>query len=82
MKVRKTEWVETEVTVEVTAEDIVEAIAESTDSASLVKRGINNCYTFLRGISDEAIAEMNPAVKKTIHEAMLAQVNRFAPSNV
>lgn len=78
MKIEKIVDAMVTVDVEITLEDIVEAIAESTDTPGLIVRGINNCYRFLKAIPDEAITEMNPEKRKVIFNGLNEQIARFA----
>lgn len=78
MKIEKKIDVMATVDVEITLEDIVEAIAECTDHPGSIVRGINNCYKFLKAIPDEAITEMNPEKRKVIFNGLNEQVVRFA----
>ena len=80
MKIEKTIETCVDVTVDVDLEDIVCAISESRESTPLILRGINNAHTFLKAIPDEKIAEMNEKQKRTIYDAMLLQVQRYAVS--
>lgn len=76
MKVAATaEFVEVEVNI--TLEDIVCAIAEETDSESMVLRGISNCHRFLKAVPDSVIAKMSDKQRETIHAALLEQVQRY-----
>lgn len=82
MKVVK--WVdvgEVEVKIDLSAEDIAEAISEDPKRADTAKRGINNAYCFLKAIPDEVIAEMTPQIRATIFQAMTVQVERFKPAD-
>ena len=67
-----------EVEVDISLEDIVCAIAEDTDSAHTVMRGISNCHRFLKAIPAETIAAMTDKQCETIHTALLEQVQRYA----
>jgi hypothetical protein len=78
VKIEKCVNTDIEVEVEIDLEDIVCAIAESTDSAHLVMRGISNFHRFLKAVPDEMVRQMNEKQRKTIHDALLPLVKRFA----
>lgn len=68
---------EIEIKIDLSAEDIAEAIAEDPTRVNTAKMGINNAYVFLKAIPDSVIAEMTPEARATIYRAMGAQVKRF-----
>jgi hypothetical protein len=66
-----------EVEVEITAEDIVQALTESSDTMHDVKRALANFYGFLKAIPDEMIADLGPLTRSILHKALSEQVKRF-----
>lgn len=68
-----------DVEVDVSLEDITDAIAECVDTERSVLRGVTNCHRFLQAIPDEIIAGLNDHQRETVFNAMTVQVNRFAP---
>lgn len=78
MKIEKVVEIAAEVEVHVSVEDIACAIAEETDCLPHVLRGINNAHSFMKAIPDSMIGQMNEKQKRTIYDAMLLQVQRFA----
>lgn len=81
MKIEKQVETCVDVEVHISLEDIVCAIAEDPRALSTVLSGINNSHTFFKAIPDEIIAQMNDKQKRTIHNAMLLQVNRYADTS-
>lgn len=76
-----TQWVEfpgQEVEVDISLEDIVNALTESTDSLFDVKRGLNNFYQFLKAIPDDMIREISTQARQLIHTKLTKEVQRFA----
>lgn len=80
MKIEKQVETCVDVEVHISLEDIAYAIAEDPRAMTSVLAGINNAHTFLKAIPDEIIAQMNDKQKRTIHNAMLLQINRYAVS--
>ncbi len=77
MKIEKQVETFVDVEVEVTLEDIVCAISESTESLSLCLRGISNCHRFLQAIPDEIVAQMNANQHQIIGAFLKLQALRF-----
>lgn len=73
-----TKYVEMDVEVDVSLEDITMAIKTSTDTLSDVLAGVNNCHRFFKAVPDAIIDSMNEHQRKIIYDAMLIQVNRYA----
>jgi hypothetical protein len=80
MKIEKQVETCVDVEVHISVEDIACAIAEETNCLSDVLRGINNAHSFLKAIPDSIIEQMNESQKRTIHNAMLLQIHRYAES--
>lgn len=78
MKVTK--WYEPpggEIEVEITAEEISQALAEETDSVSACLRGLNNCAGFLRAIRPGMIELMGDKQREIIRGFLKEQAARF-----
>lgn len=66
-----------EVKVEVSLEDIRNAILESPDSKHETILLLTRCSAVLKSISDEMIALLNDAQRKVIEEALSSQAARY-----
>ena len=83
MKIHKLINVETEVEVNVTAEDIANAIADCDefDRVNIVLYGINNIGAYMKAIPDSVVAEMNDAQKQVVAKFLNDQARRFMPND-
>lgn len=74
-----TQWVEWagDVEIDVSMEDITNALSGATDKPFAVSMGMNNAACFMRAIPDSIIAEMKEPHRKTIREFLLKQSERF-----
>jgi hypothetical protein len=77
MKIYKWVEFEKEIEVDVSLEEIVEAIHGETDNVHLCMKGINNISRFLKAIPDEVIAEMTQPQKQLICNFLSDQSNRY-----
>ena len=77
MRVTKRISVETEVEVDVSAEDCARAIAEDPESKHTVLLGIDTAARFLRAIPDDLISEIPDEAKKVISDFLDEQRKRF-----
>jgi hypothetical protein len=77
MKIYKWVEFEKEIEVDVSLEEIVDAIHGETDDVYLCMKGINNISRFLKAIPDEVIAEMTHPQKQSICNFLSDQSNRY-----
>lgn len=72
---------ETEVEVNVSAEEIAEAITQQDhERIGVVLQGINGCAQWLKAIPDEMIAGMNESHRKIVGDFLREQSARFMPN--
>lgn len=77
MKVRKLLTTETEVEVDINAEDITKALKDHEDSQTEWLSLINSCAQVLNAIPDSAINEMYESQRKIIREFLLKASKKF-----
>lgn len=78
MKIPKYIDIQQEIEVDVTAEEIAQAFADSPDSFRHAISGINNCARFVKAITPEMVAEMNEPTRKCIADFFAEQAARFS----
>jgi hypothetical protein len=78
MKVSKSISMEHEFEFDITWEEIAASLHEESDRPGAALRGLNNCASLMRGITPEAIAEMNPTQRQIISNFLAAQSLRYA----
>ncbi len=79
MKIEKQIETWVDVVVDISIDDIIQAINElPLDDDFHVKRGITSCWHYLRAVPDAVISAMTPQAKETIHKALLEQAQRFS----
>ena len=66
-----------EVEIDISSEDILQIIDRDSDSLQNVLYGLNNIATFLKGISDSKIAEMNLEQRKCVRDFLLTEAKRY-----
>jgi DNA-binding XRE family transcriptional regulator len=84
MKITKYVEFATEVEIDVTCDDIRAAIvSHGTESPAEAIRGLNCIATYMKAITDEVIAGLNPHQRKVVAEFFAAQAARYAekPAN-
>ena len=76
-------WVETEVEVEVSADDVVAALGDIAEPERLTfaLSGISTCLTYLRKLPDAMVAEMNEKQRGIIVAALQEQTARYMSPN-
>lgn len=79
MIVKKFVTVETQVEIQVDAEDILESLAHLKDYHQKVVPAILSINTFLSAIQDETIAEMPVSVRNCISGFLNQSAKRFNP---
>jgi len=77
MKITKWITVETEVEVDVSAEDINSALYGETDSAHHVLEGINNFARYCKAVKSETIAEMKATQRAVIADFLRKESERY-----
>ena len=70
-----------EVDVEVSIEDIHEALEDSPETVSEAFKMLNRCCAVMRSISDEIIGDMNDAQRKVVREFLALQSERYSQHN-
>lgn len=66
-----------EIEVDVSVEDITNALCAATDRPFAVSMGLNNIAQFMRAIPDSIIAEMKDGHRQKVREFLIAQTARF-----
>jgi hypothetical protein len=81
MHVKVKKWIEAqaEVEVHVSAEDIIAMFAESPTEKKQLLAGLNSVATFLRGIPESIIAELNRHQRLVITQFFAEQLRRYTP---
>ena len=77
MKIFKHIDISREIEVDITVEDIINALNEDTDTLAQVLKGINNLSVFYRAITDEIIKEMTPGQREVMHTFLSDQAKRY-----
>ena len=77
MKVTKYINVETEVDVDISLDDIVDAIAEGADAHRSVLTAFNNIFNFWNAIPDEIVAQITESQREIILDRMDAMAARL-----
>jgi hypothetical protein len=77
MKIYKWVEFEKELEVDVSLEEIVDAISEETDNVHLCIKGINNVVRFLKAIPDDIVAEMTDSQRQLIYNFFVEQSIRY-----
>jgi hypothetical protein len=67
-----------EVDVEVSIEDIRNALEDSPETATEAFRMLNRCSVVIKSISDEIIEDMNDAQRKVVNEFLAIQAARYS----
>lgn len=67
-----------EIKINVSMEDIVNAIQEDAESKEHALQGINNFAQFIKAIPDDMIEQMNTSQRKLISDFFQEQSHRFA----
>ncbi len=70
-----------EIEVEVSIDDIRQALEHSPETVSEAFRMLNQCVAVMRSISDEIIGEMNDAQRKVVREFLALQSERYFQHN-
>lgn len=80
MSIRLTKFVdvEAEVTVDVSATDIAEALRADADSVRAAMHCLNSVACVMNGITDEIIAQMSEQNRTMVLEFLRTQSGRFA----
>jgi hypothetical protein len=77
MKVLKNINITKEIEIDITAEDITDALNEDTDTLKQVLNGINNLSAFYKAITDEIIQKMTSQQREIIYTFLSNQANRY-----
>jgi len=77
MKIPKLVTVETEIEVDVCAEDIAAILAEEPATSRQALIAINNAAAVIKGLSPEMIEQMGAPARKTIADFFTDQAARF-----
>lgn len=71
-----------EVDVEVSIEDIRNALEDSPETVNEAFRMLNRCSAVMKSISEEIIVDMNDAQRKAVNEFLALQAVRYSGQNV
>jgi hypothetical protein len=77
MKITKYVCFDREVEIDITVEEITQAIYEEPDCMRNVLYGLNNVGMFLKAVPDSVISKLTEAQRKTIREFITEQASRF-----
>ena len=77
MKVTKLVSFDQEVDIELSVEEITQAIYEEPDCTKGIFYGLNNVAVFLKAIPDEEISKLSIGQRKCIKDFLTCQVDRF-----
>jgi len=77
MKITKYVCFDQEVEVDITVEEITQAINEEPDCMKNILYGLNNIGVFLKAIPDSSILKLTDSQRKMIREFITEQVARF-----
>jgi len=70
-----------EVDVEVSIDDIRNALEDSPETVSESFKMLNRCCAVMRSISDEIVGDMNDAQRKVVREFLALQSERYSEQN-
>lgn len=81
MGLRVTKWieVETEVSIPIDASDIAAALGGESDTPRAAMMCLGSVATFMKGLSDEVIAQMTDENRARVRDFLQEQSQRFAP---
>jgi hypothetical protein len=77
MKITKYVCFDQEVEIDITVDEITQAIYEDPDCMKNVLYGLNNVGMFLKAVPDSAILKLTEAQRKMIREFITEQAARF-----
>jgi hypothetical protein len=77
MKITKVVSFDQEVEIDITVEEITQAIYEEPDCMKNVLYGLNNVGVFMKAIPDSAILKLTESQRKTVREFCTVQASRF-----
>jgi len=77
MKITKYVCFDHEVEIDITVEDITQAIYEDPDCMKNVLYGLNSVGVFLKAVPDSAIQKLTDSQRKMVREFITEQVARF-----
>lgn len=78
MKIPKMVSIDTEVMVNVSADDIRVILNEPTDSVNAFLVALNDCATVIKGCPDEVMQKLNEPQRKVISGFFTEQARRFS----
>lgn len=81
MKIPKFVTVETEIEVDISAEDIAAVLAEEPINSRQALICINNAAAVIKGLTPQIIDDMGLSARKVIAQFFTEQATRFNPEN-